>query len=171
MSLTVIEEDGEPTHANSIRSQSRDGSVVPNMTPAVWNRGDSSMPTDLSCRWMISNVRARSWLPVVVKKRNDSLPTFGHEKILSLPALGRSGPPVQPWPLSVLMTLAWLNRQNWKFFWYGVSNGLKKRLWSAGRPLEISPYRALATCGRFMPWIRAWRTNGCFRAGWPFGPN
>ena len=96
MSFTVIDEDGEPTHANSIRSQSRDGSVVPNMTPPVWNRGTSSMPTDLSCRWMISNVRARSWLPVVVWNRNDSLPTFGHEKILSLPALGLSGPPVQP---------------------------------------------------------------------------
>jgi hypothetical protein len=96
MSLAVIDEDGEPTHAKSMRSQSRDGSVVPNITPAVWNRGTSSMPTDFSCRWMISNVRARSWLPVVVKNRNDSLPTFGHEKILSLPELGLSGPPVQP---------------------------------------------------------------------------
>ena len=66
MSFAVIDEPGEPTHVKSIRSQSRDGSVVPNMTPPVWNRGTSSMPTDFSCRWMISNVRARSWLPVVV---------------------------------------------------------------------------------------------------------
>src|ERR1044072_464666 len=128
MSFSVIEEGGEPTHANSIRSQSREGRVVPNMTPAVWNRGTSSMPTDFSCRWMISNVRARSWLPVVVKNRNDSLPTFGHEKILSLPALGLSGPPVEPWLFIVLITPAWLNRQNWKFFWYGPSNGLYARL-------------------------------------------
>src|SRR5688500_9421220 len=139
MSFTVIDEDGEPTHAKSMRSQSRDGSVVPNITPAVWNRGTSSMPTDFSCRWMISNVRARSWLPVVVKNRNDSLPTFGHEKILSLPELGRSGPPVQPLPLSVLITFAWLNFHCWKFFAYVVSNGLKMRLWRAGRPFEISP--------------------------------
>src|SRR4249919_2205100 len=139
MSFSVIEEDGEPTHANSIRSQSREGSVVPNMTPPVWNRGTSSMPTDFSCRWMISNVRARSWLPVVVKNRNDSLPTFGQEKMLLLPALGLSGPPVHPWALSVLITFAWLNRHNAKFFLYGVSNGLKMRLCSAGSPLEISP--------------------------------
>src|SRR5215218_3898219 len=104
MSLTVIEEDGEPTHANSIRSQSRDGSVVPNMTPAVWNRGTSSMPTDLSCRWMISNVRARSWLPVVVEKRNDSLPRFGHDQMSLLFAEGADGPPVQPCDRRLRMT-------------------------------------------------------------------
>ena len=83
-----------------MRSQSRDGSVEPNITPAVWNRGASSMPTDFSWRWMISNVRARSWLPVVVKNRNDSLPTFGHEKMSLLFALGLSGPPVQPFAFS-----------------------------------------------------------------------
>ena len=66
------------------------------------------MPTDLSWRWMTSNVRARSWLPDVVEKRNDSLPTPGREKILSLPALGLSGPPVQPFAYSVLMTFVWL---------------------------------------------------------------
>src|SRR6185436_167231 len=124
MSLSVIDEDGEPTHAKSMRSQSRDGSVVPNMTPPVWNRGTSSMPTDFNCRWMISNVRARSWLPVVVKNRNDSLPTFGHEKILSLPALGLSGPPVQPCALRMLITFGWLNRRTAKFFLYELSNGL-----------------------------------------------
>ncbi len=63
------------------------------------------MPTDFSCCWMISNVRARSWLPVVVWNRNDSLPTFGQEKFLSLPLLGLVGPPVQPLLLSRLITL------------------------------------------------------------------
>src|SRR5262245_54556487 len=92
-----------------IRSQSLDGNVVPKRTPPVWNRGTSSMPTLLSCFCMISNASARSWLPVVVEKRKDSLPTPGHEKMLLLLALGLSGPPVHPPPFSVLMTLAWLN--------------------------------------------------------------
>src|SRR5215208_8013566 len=104
MSFSVIGESGEPTHANSIRSQSRDGSVVPNIVPATWKRGTSSMPTDFSCRWMISNVRARSWLPVVVEKRNDSLPTFGHDQMSLLFADGELGPPVQPFAFSRLIT-------------------------------------------------------------------
>src|SRR6186713_1760783 len=95
-SLIVIGVDGLPTHVNMIRSQSRDGSVVPNSVPATWKRGTSSMPTDFSCRWMISNVRARSWLPVVVEKRNDSMPTFGHDQMSLLFADGVDGPPVQP---------------------------------------------------------------------------
>src|SRR5919106_6824294 len=104
-SLIVIGVAGEPTHVNMIRSQSREGSVVPNSVPATWNLAFSWMPTDFSCRWMISNVNARSWLPVVVPKRNSSLPTFGHVQILSLFAAGRSGPPVQPRAFSMLMTL------------------------------------------------------------------
>ena len=92
----MIGESGEPTHENSIRSQSRDGSVSPNRTPPAWNRGTSSIPTLFSCRWMISNVSPRSWLPAVVWKRNDSLPTRGHEKMSLLLAFGVSGPPVQP---------------------------------------------------------------------------
>jgi hypothetical protein len=40
--------------------------------------------------WMISKVRRRSWLPVVVKKRNDSLPPWA-QKMAELPALGVSG--------------------------------------------------------------------------------
>ena len=86
------------------------------MTPPVWNRGTSSMPTLFSCRWMISNVRARSWLPVVVKNRNDSLPTLGHEKMLLFPALGLSGPPVQPCALSRSITACWLKASFAQFF-------------------------------------------------------
>src|SRR5918993_1000135 len=115
MSFAVIGEDGEPTHAKSMRSQSRDGSVEPNIVPAAWKRGTSSMPTDFSCRWMTSKVSARSWLPVVVKKRNDSLPTFGQEKMSLLPALGRAGPPVQPFERSRLIAFCWLNFHVSKF--------------------------------------------------------
>ena len=43
-----------------------------------------------------------------MKKRNDSLPTPGHEKMSLLLALGASGPPVQPLPFRMLMTLFWL---------------------------------------------------------------
>ena len=75
-----------------IRSQSLDGSVVPKRSPAGWKRGTSSMPTDFSCRWMISKVSARSWLPVVVENRNDSLPAPGHEKMSLFDALGADGP-------------------------------------------------------------------------------
>ena len=105
----MIFDDGDSTQVNMMRSQSLDGNVVPKSRPAGWKRGTSSMPTDFSCRWMTSKVSARSWLPAVVEKRKDSLPTPGHEKILSLPALGLSGPPVQPLPLSMLMTFVWLN--------------------------------------------------------------
>ena len=48
-------------------------------------------------------------MPAVVEKRKLSLPTPGHEKMLLFPALGRSGPPVQPLPFRRLMTFAWLN--------------------------------------------------------------
>jgi hypothetical protein len=89
---------------NIIMSQLRDGSVVPNIVPATSKRGTSSMPTDLSWRCMISNVRARSWLPVVVEKRNDSLPTPGHDQMLLLLADGVLGPPVHPCPFSLAMT-------------------------------------------------------------------
>src|SRR5262245_52598111 len=95
---------GLDENPNIMRSQSRDGRVVPKRTPLVWNRGTISMPTLLSCFCMISNVSARSWLPVVVKKRNESLPVPGHEKMSLLLALGLSGPPVQPPFFSRLMT-------------------------------------------------------------------
>src|SRR5918999_2879187 len=137
-SLMVIGVAGEPTHVNSIRSQSSDGSVVPNSVPATWKRGTSSMPTLLSWRWMISNVSARSWLPVVVPKRNDSLPTFGHEKMSLLPPLGRSGPPVQPLPFRIWMTLVWLNLHFLQFCLYDDSKGLNMWLCSGGRPGAIS---------------------------------
>ena len=120
MSFTVIDEDGEPTHANSIRSQSRDGSA--SLTPPVWNRGTSSMPTDLSCRWMISNVRARSWLPVVVGTGTTACRRSGTRRSCRCPR--SAPPPVQPLPLSVLITFAWLNLHAAKFFLYGSSNGL-----------------------------------------------
>src|SRR5262245_59292732 len=108
LSLEVIFEPGDSTHVNMMRSQSPDGRVVPKSRPAGWQRGTSSMPTDFSWRCITSNVRARSWLPDVVEKRNDSLPMPGHEKILSLLALGLSGPPVQPLPLRMLITFVWL---------------------------------------------------------------
>src|SRR6266545_3749482 len=99
---------GEDENPNIIRSQSLEGRVVPKSVPLVWNRGTISMPTLLSCFCMISNVNARSWFPVVVKKRNDSLPVPGHEKMSLLPALGLSGPPVQPPFFKRSMTRCWL---------------------------------------------------------------
>ena len=66
------------------------------------------MPTLFSWRCMISNANARSWFPVVVPKRKDSFPTPGHEKMSLFPALGLSGPPVQPLPFRRLITFAWL---------------------------------------------------------------
>ena len=93
---------------NIIRSQSLDGSVPPKRRPAVSKRGMSSMPTLLRSAWRISKVSCRSWLPVVVKKRKDSRPTPGQEKMLVLLSLGVLGPPVQPFFLSVEMTLAGL---------------------------------------------------------------
>ena len=87
---------------------------------------------------MISNVSARSWLPAVVEKRKDSLPTPGHEKILSLPALGLSGPPVQPLPFRMLMTFVWLNGYLRVFGLYvALLEGLKMLLCRGGRPGAI----------------------------------
>ena len=60
---------------------------------------------------MISNVRERSGLPEVVVNGNDSLPTFGQLKILLLPELGVSGPPVQPFFFSSAIAFRWLNFQ------------------------------------------------------------
>ncbi len=101
--------DGLPTHVNMTRSQSPDGSVVPNSVPATWKRATSSIPTLLSCLCMISKASARSWLPVVVPKRNDSLPTFGQLKMDWLFAEGLLGPPVQPFFCRMSMTFCWLN--------------------------------------------------------------
>ena len=88
----------------------------------------NSMPTLFNCLWMISNVRARSGLPDVVVNWNDSSPTPGQLKIFELPALGVSGPPVQPFFFSSAMTFFWLNFHRL----YGVcvrgSNGLKMLL-------------------------------------------
>ena len=58
---------------------------------------------------MISKASARSWLPVVVPKRNDSLPTFGQLKMDWLFAAGLLGPPVQPFFCRSSMTFCWLN--------------------------------------------------------------
>src|SRR6478735_8325979 len=88
----------------------------PNSTAAEMNRGVSSMPTLLSCLWMISNVSARSGLADVVVNANDSLPTFGQLKMSELLAVGLSGPPVQPFFFSRAITFFWLKPH----FAYGV---------------------------------------------------
>src|SRR6266508_1017950 len=154
----VIGVAGLPTHVNMSRSQSCDGRVVPNSVPATWNLARSSMPTDFSCRWMISNVSARSWLPVVVPKRNDSLPTFGQDQIAELFAEGLSGPPVQPFAFSVLMTFVWENVYLAQLGRYADSNGLNMWLFTGFRPGAIVPYSAFAIWVLFMPVISACRT-------------
>ena len=73
-------------NVNRTICQSPEVSVPPpNSTAGEMNRGVSSIPTLLSCFWMISNVSARSGLPDVVVKANESLPTFGQLKMLELP--------------------------------------------------------------------------------------
>jgi hypothetical protein len=58
---------------------------------------------------MISNVSARSWLPLVVVKRKLSLPTPGQLQMALFEAEGVLGPPVQPFFFSSAMTAFWLN--------------------------------------------------------------
>ena len=101
---------GPPMKVNRTNCQSPEVRVPPpNSTAGEMNRGVSSMPTLLSCFWMISYVSARSGLPDVVVKANESLPTFGQLKMLEFPALGLSGPPVHPFFFSRAMAFFWLN--------------------------------------------------------------
>ena len=80
-------------NVNSTDCQSPEVSVPPpNSTAGEMNRGVNSMPTLFICFWMISNVSARSGLPDVVVKANESLPTFGQLKMLEFPAAGLIGP-------------------------------------------------------------------------------
>ena len=81
---------------------------------------------------MISNVSARSWLPVVVVKRNQSLPTSGQLQMLGCSAEGVSGPPVQPFFFSSAMTFFWLNFHFAYGCLYWGSNGLKMLLCRTG---------------------------------------
>ena len=136
-----------------IRSQSLDGSVVPKRRPAGWKRGTSSMPTDFSCRWMISNVRARSWLPAVVEKRKlTACRRPGTRRCRSFPALGAVGPAGAALALQDRDDLRLVEaRTSAKCLAYPVSNGLKIRLWSFGRPGAIVAVERLAICVRFMP--------------------
>ncbi len=73
---------------------------------------------------MISNVSARSGLPDVVVKANESWPTSGQLKIFELLAVGLSGPPVQPFFFSRAMTFLWLNFHLAYGVAYAGSNGL-----------------------------------------------
>src|SRR6476659_1814315 len=96
----------------------------PNSTAGEMNRGVSSIPTLLSCFWMISKVSARSGLPDVVVNANESLPTFGQLKMLELLADGLSGPPVHPFFFSRAITFRWLNFHLAYGVLYWGSNGL-----------------------------------------------
>ena len=117
--------DGELMNVNRTICQSPEVSVPPpNSTAGEMNRGVSSIPTLLSWFWMISNVCARSGLPDVVVKTNESLPTFGQLKMLELPAVGLSGPPVHPFFFSRAMTFLWLNFHLAYGVLYWGSNGL-----------------------------------------------
>ena len=101
---------GPPMKVNITDCQSPLVSVPPpNSTAGEMNRGVNSMPTLFNCFWMISYVRARSGLPDVVVKANESLPTFGQLKMFEFPALGLSGPPVQPFFFSSAIAFLWLN--------------------------------------------------------------
>ena len=81
----------------------------PKSTAGEMKRAVNSIPTLFNCRWMISNVEARSGLPDVVVKANVSWPTPGQLKIFEFPELGVSGPPVHPFFFRIAMAFRWLN--------------------------------------------------------------
>ena len=75
------------------------------------------MPTLFSCLWAISNVRERSWFPLVVVNRNESFPTPGQLQMSSLLDDGWLGPPVQRCERSRLMTFFWSKPHFFQFGW------------------------------------------------------
>src|ERR687891_1501628 len=129
---------GSLRNVNITACQSPEVSVPPpKSTAGEMNRGVNSIPTLLSCRWMISNVRARSGLPDVVVKANESWPTPGQLKILVFEPLGVSGPPVQPFFLSSAIAFRWLNFQREYAGLYAGSNGFQMLLWRTGISLRL----------------------------------
>ncbi len=100
---------GPPVNVNITDCQSPEVSVrPPKSTDGERNRGVKLMPTLFNCRWMISNVRARSGLPDVVVNANVNSPTPGQLKIFELPELGLSGPPVHPFFFKSAIVFVWL---------------------------------------------------------------
>ena len=102
----MIELVGPPSHVNMLMSQSREGRIWVSAFAA--NRGRSSMPMAFVWLCAISNVSARSWLPAVVLKRNDSFPTPGQDQMFVLLRFGVVGPPVQPLARSRAIAARWL---------------------------------------------------------------
>src|SRR5919106_4666821 len=120
---------GSLRNVNITACQSPEVSVPPpKSTAGEMKRGVNSIPTLLSCLWMISNVRARSGLPDVVVKANLSSPTPGQLKIFEFEPLGVSGPPVQPFFFKSAIAFRWLNFHRLYAGLYAASNGLKMLL-------------------------------------------